>query len=80
VDVTIGGERSYACINQQIARTIPPRRFTAGSDMPVTANVPAPAAGTFNQAATAEQLGSAFGHAVQPQRPPPPSYPAPLAR
>lgn len=78
VDVMIGGESTYSCFNQQIARSIPPRRFSAGSDLPVGANIPAPAAGTFNQAATAEQLGTAFGHSAVPQRPPPVSYPAPL--
>jgi hypothetical protein len=78
VDVTIGGERSLACVNQQLSRSIPPRNFTAGSDLPQAGNVTAPAAGTFNQAATAERLGTSFGHSVVPQRPPPPVYSAPL--
>jgi hypothetical protein len=78
VDVGIGAEPSYDCLNAQLLRAIPPRRFSADDDLPLPANVPAPAAGLFNEAATAEQLGSAFGHATQPQRPPPTSYPAPL--
>lgn len=78
VDVRIGSEPTFNCVNAQLARAIPPRRFTAGTALPVPTAVPAPAAGSFNQAASAEQYGTAFGHSVQPQRPPPPVYPAPL--
>jgi hypothetical protein len=78
VDVRIGAERSYDCVNAQLSRTIPPRRFSAGDELPVPATVPGPAAGTFNQGAAAEQLGNAFGHSTRPQRPPPPVYAAPV--
>jgi hypothetical protein len=33
---------------------------------------------TFNQAASREQLGSAFGNSAIPQRPPPPVFVSPL--
>lgn len=78
VEVRIGNEPTYGCLNAQIERLIPQRRFEAGSDLPVPANIPAPAAGTFNQAATAEQLGTSFGHSTKPQRPAPPVYASPL--
>jgi len=78
VDVRIGGEPTYGCLNAELARIIPPRSFSAGAELPVPANIPAPAAGTFNQAATAEQMGTAFGHSTRPQRPPPPVYSSPL--
>jgi hypothetical protein len=78
VEVRIGTEPSYACLNALIAKAIPQRRFAAGSDLPIAATIPAPAAGTYNTAASAEQLGTAFGHSTQPQRPPAPRYPAPL--
>jgi hypothetical protein len=79
VDVSIGGEQSYGCLNQRLARAIPVRRFTSNSDSPALANVAPQQAGTFNQAAISEQLGSSLGRTTKPQRPPPVTYPAGLA-
>ena len=77
VDVRIGDARSYDCLNRQLERAIPQRRFSAGTDSP-GATVPPTEANTFNQAATQERLGNAFGHSVLPQRPPPTVYSSPL--
>jgi hypothetical protein len=79
VDVRIGDERYYNCLNRQLESEIPQKRFSAGGDAPVDATMPAPAAGLYDQAATREQLGKNFGHSSVPQRPPAPNYPAPLA-
>ncbi len=77
VDVQIGNVPSYGCLNAQIARAIPPRRFGAASEQPQPATVSAPAAGSFNSSAAAEQLGTSFGHGTKAQRPvtTPPSNP-----
>ncbi len=71
-DVTAGTDRGYACLNQWIARQVPARP-APGADT-LTATSPANAVGTFDQAATKERLGDAFGHSVVPQRPPPAVY------
>ncbi len=70
--MTAGTDRGYACLNQWIARQVPNRPLP-GADT-LTANSPSNAVGTYNQAATKERLGDAFGHSVVPQRPPPPVY------
>jgi hypothetical protein len=77
VDVRIGDERYYNCLNRQLESAIPQKRFSTG-DAPVDATMPAPAAGLYDQAATREQLGSSFGHSSHPQRPPEAQFPAPL--
>jgi hypothetical protein len=70
VDVQIGEARSYSCINAEL------RRIATGVHAPpalpdVRADSPAPATGTFSQAATRERLGNAFGNSLVPQRPEP---------
>jgi len=79
VDVRIGDARAYDCLNRQLERAVPRRRFSAATDAPSVA-APATAVGTFSEAATRERLGTAFGHSVQPQRPPPVVWSAPLAQ
>jgi hypothetical protein len=78
VDVQIGTDRYYSCLNRQWARMVPPTRFSSSADAPYSATSPAPQVGTFNQAATAERLGSNFGKSVVPQRPPPAVFSSPL--
>jgi hypothetical protein len=74
VDVMVGSVQSYACLNQELQRLTEDRHRT--NPLPdVHVDSPAPATGTFNQAATRERLGNAFGHSVIPQRP---AIPAPV--
>jgi len=77
VDVKIGDENYYNCLNERLRRLTLQPRFSS-SDTAINAFSPAPQVGTFNQAATSERLGSAFGHSVIPQRPPPPVFSSPL--
>jgi hypothetical protein len=71
VDVRIGSERYYDCINLQLRAQVPQRRFSASTDAPLNAAAPAPTVGSFSESATRESLGSSFGHSVRPQRPAP---------
>ncbi len=77
VDVRIGSDAYYSCLNQKLAASVPGRRSSA-HDAPLTATSPAPAVGTYNQAATRERLGDSFGHSAIPQRPPPAVYTSPF--
>ena len=77
VDVRIGNEQYYNCLNRQMGSAVPYHRLSA-SNSPVNAGMPGPAAGLYDQAATREQLGTNFGKSSTPQRPPTPIYPAPL--
>ncbi len=77
IGVQVGERQSYDCLNAALAR------LTAGSHLPqLTATLgaasPAPAVGSFNQSATHERMGNAFGHSVVSQRPPRPVYVTPL--
>jgi hypothetical protein len=77
VDVKIGMEQYYSCLNRQLQSGIGQHRFTS-RDAPYSAASPDPEVGSFNEAATRERLGNAFGHSVIPQRPPPPNFSSPL--
>jgi hypothetical protein len=77
VDVKIGDEQFYNCLNERLRRLTAQPRFSS-TDTTINAFSPAPQVGTFNEAATSERLGSAFGHSVIPQRPPPPVFQSPL--
>lgn len=70
VDVKIGQEQYYSCLNQQLATLVPNHRTTA-ADAPLGINSPITALGGFDQAAVHERLGNAFGHSIVPQRPNP---------
>lgn len=78
VDVQIGTERYYDCLNQALARLVPSERFSAAQNAPYAATSPPAQVGVFNRAATAERMGNALGHSAFPQRPPPPVFPTPL--
>lgn len=77
VDVQIGDQRFYDCLNRHL-RAVASRRLPAMPEPPDAAGISAPAAGMFNQAATRERMGTAFGHSVLAQRPSPPVYANPL--
>lgn len=67
VDVRIGAEQFYDCLNQDLQRTVSAWHAPVLGEE-VHPDSPAPATGSFNRAATQERLGSAFGHSLQPQR------------
>jgi hypothetical protein len=79
VDVQIGSDRYYHCLNEQMQH-VSRDPSSAAKDAPLSARSPAPAVGSFNQSATHERLGSSFGKSVVPQRPPPPVFSSPLVR
>jgi hypothetical protein len=68
VDVMVGSVQSYACLNQQLRR-LTENIHGSNAEPDIRADSPAPATGTFNQAAEHERLGTAFGHSLIPQRP-----------
>jgi hypothetical protein len=78
VDVQIGSAPYYSCLNEDLARLVPGHRASS-ADAPVTALLPAPAAGTYNQAALREHLGSNYGFAAVPPPLPPPVFPPPFS-
>jgi hypothetical protein len=78
VDVRIGSVQQYDCLNQQLMRQVQQQKPSSEATGTVTAGSPAPAVGSFNQAATQERLGSNFGKSAFPQRPPPPVFAMPL--
>jgi hypothetical protein len=70
VDVEIGGEHSYGCLNQQLRRQVErvnPTRNVA----PLDARSPDIKVGTVNEAAIRQQYGPNYGRSVVPFRPPP---------
>jgi hypothetical protein len=77
VQAQIGTEQAYSCLNDAFAR-LAGGAHTAPANGVLSAGSPAPAVGTFDQAATAERMGNAFGHSVIAQRPPPPVFALPF--
>ena len=77
VDVRIGEQSSYGCVNDAMAHLT---EQAHGPQVTATlgATSPAPAVGTFNRTATAERMGNNFGHSAFPQRPAPAVYGSPL--
>jgi hypothetical protein len=88
VDVTIDRSAYLDCLNAMFRQAVIPQQSAAAAGPalanpalanPAPANpaaAPAPALGTYNQAAIREMLGSSFGHSVEPARPASPN-PAP---
>jgi hypothetical protein len=77
VDVQVGGERSYACINAALARTARLAHTPVNPGI-LSATSPSNTVGAFNRAGTAERMGDTFGHSVLEQRPPPLVFVNPL--
>ena len=69
VDVRIGDVRYLDCLNEMFRAAVQPAGTAGPASNP--AAIPAPAAGTYNQAALREMLGQSFGHSVFPARPAP---------
>lgn len=76
VEARVGGEVAYSCLNDAWARLVD-RAHTPAVPGTLGATSPAPAIGTFNRTATAERMGSAFGHSVISQRPGAPIFVTP---
>ncbi len=79
VDVRVGSAQSYDCLNAQlaaVARNAP--RFSSATNTPYSATSAPNVTGQFDEDATRQRLGSAFGHSVAPQRPTA-TYAAPFA-
>jgi len=66
VDVKIDQSAYIDCLNEMFQSASKPATVVA---TPNPAAIPAPASGTYNQAATREMLGQSFGHSVFPARP-----------
>lgn len=69
VDVQIGGDNAYSCLNQKLKREVD---RTNPSVAPPTLNARSPdvAVGNVNEAAVREQYGSNYGRSAVPYRPP----------
>jgi hypothetical protein len=76
VDARVGSATSYNCLNRDLQKRVE-TQHQAGVGVSIDATSPAPAVGTFNQAAVREHLGSNFGKSAVPQRPPPPVFTSP---
>lgn len=69
VDVTIGGDRSFSCLNASLerrARAAHRSAVIAG----LNAESPPTSLGLANETATRERMGGAFGHSAFVTRPP----------
>jgi hypothetical protein len=77
VDVRIGTDAYYDCLNGEL-RNLVPRQRLSSRDTPWPATQPANEVGTFSLPAIRERMGTGFGHSVVAQRPAPPVYPSPL--
>lgn len=77
VDVTVGSERSYACLNAALARTVAAAHAPL-ANATVDAASPAPRTGLFNETATRERMGANYGRSAIPARDPKPNTVNPL--
>lgn len=80
IDVQIGSERHYDCLNRLLRQAVPQARVPAADSPWNAATTPSYAVGGFNQQATRQMLGTGFGVSVVPQRPPEALAASPLAR
>ena len=76
VDVQIGGEHVFGCLNQQLKREVD-RVNPSLNQPPFDARSPDVQVGNVNEAAIREQYGPNYGHSVAPFRPPQPNFAAP---
>lgn len=73
VDVEVGGERSFGCLNQRLRREVD-RANPSLNLPPLDARSPDIRVGNANEAAIRQQYGSNYGKSVIPFRPPVPTY------
>jgi hypothetical protein len=69
VDVRIGDERYYDCLNTLLRQSVPQQPAPL-PQAPLTATSPPNAVGTFNEQAVRQMMGNNFGVSVVPQRAP----------
>ena len=73
VEVEVGGERSFGCLNQKLKREVD-RTNPSLNLPPLDARSPDIRVGNANEAAIRQQYGSNYGKSVVPFRPPVPTY------
>ncbi len=79
VDVQIGEEKSYGCINEQLRQQVD--KFNPGvPSPPLDAKSQDIHIGIVNVPAIKQQYGENFGRSVIPSRPPPLIFTSPLSR
>jgi hypothetical protein len=76
VDVQVGGERSFGCLNEQLKRNVD-RVNPSMNVPPLDARSSDIRVGNVNQAAVREQYGSNYGKSAFPYRPGAPTYAIP---
>jgi hypothetical protein len=69
IEVEIGGDRSFGCLNQKLKREV--ERVNPSLNLPpLDARSPDVRVGNVNEAAVRQQYGSNYGRSVVPFRPP----------
>jgi hypothetical protein len=69
IEVEIGGDRSFGCLNQKLKREV--ERVNPSLNLPpLDARSPDVRVGNVNEAAVRQQYGSNYGRSVIPFRPP----------
>jgi hypothetical protein len=76
VDVEIGGEHAFGCLNQELKRQADRANPTLNVP-PIDAKSSDIRVGVFNEPGVRQQYGQNFGRSVVPYRPPPPIFSAP---
>lgn len=79
VDVVIGSERSFGCLNEKLRHQVE-RVNPAVNAPPLDAGSPDVKTGVVNIPAVKEQYGQNFGVSAVPFRPPPPVFAVPTGR
>ena len=77
VDVTIGGERSFGCLNEKLKRKVD-QVNPVQNIAPIDARSPDLKVGVVNVPGVQQQYGRNFGVSVFPYRPAPPVFSSPL--
>jgi hypothetical protein len=73
VDVEIGGDNAFGCLNQKLKREVD-RTNPSINLPPIDARSPDVRVGNVNEAAVRQQYGSNYGRSAFPFRPPAPTF------
>lgn len=73
VEVEVGGDKSFGCLNQKLKREVDRNNPTLNLP-PLDARSPDVRVGNVNEAAVRQQYGSNYGKSVIPYRPQAPTY------
>jgi hypothetical protein len=79
VDVTVGGERSFGCINQLLKKKVDQTNPPIMNTPPIDAKSSDLKTGVVNIPGVQQQYGQNFGKSVGPYRPPPAVFSSPIA-